>query len=415
MSSFWRNISFGAAGLVYAWPVLLAAAEPDIGVFTAVEGKVSVQHAQSPQAVSAKLSDTVLFRDLIETQKESRTKALLNDDSILTVGEHSRVEITEHIYDPGRSLRSVVVNLVQGKVRALVGKVFEGSGSKFEIHTPTAVAAARGTYFVVWHVDGASGIANVGSHGNVDFRSGGHTVSVVPGTFSFSPPGGGPPVAPSPMTGSNVPAQVTAAVQATDLPSAPDSESPSRAAAASGGTAPIQSPSTMANVSGSTSVTSSGTTSQSGTTSSTLTTGTTPPAVTSGAASGSTGAGGGSGSGETGSGSGGDTGSGSGGSGGGGGGTGGSGGGGLPQNRGLHLGQFGLQPGFGNPTPGNLMVPPAVTSGAAAGRGPSFTPPGHGGTPPGHGGTPPGHGGTPPGHGGTPPGHDGGPPPGKTK
>lgn len=381
MPSFWRNMTFGAAGLACAWPALLAAAEPDIGVFTAIEGKVSVQHAQSPQAISAKLSDAVLFRDLIETQKESRTKALLHDDSILTIGEHSRVEITEHIYDPGRSMRSVVVTLVQGKVRALVGKVFEGSGSKFEVHTPTAVAAARGTYFVVWHVDGASGIANVGSHGNVDFQSGGRSVSVVPGTFSFTPPGGGPPVVPSPMAGSNVPAHVTAAVQGTEVLNAPDSESPSRAAAASGGTAPIQSPSTTANVSASTNVTSSGTTSQTGTTSSTLATGTTPPAVTSGAATG----GDGSGSGDTGSGSGGDSVSGGGGTGGGGGG-----GGGIPPNQGLHLGQFGLQPGFGNPTPGNLMVPPAVTSGAVS-RGPAVTPPGHGGTPPGLSGDHPVH------------------------
>ncbi len=194
MPSFRWSASFvGSVSLLCAWPALLGAAEPDIGVFTAVEGRVSVQHAQSPEAVSAKLRDTVLFKDLIETQEESHTKALLNDDSILTVGEHSRVEITEHLYDPNRSLRSVVVNLVQGKVRALVGKVFTGSGSKFEVHTPTAVAAARGTYFVVWHVEGASGVANIGNHGDVDFHSGGRMVSVAPGTYSLTPPGGGPP------------------------------------------------------------------------------------------------------------------------------------------------------------------------------------------------------------------------------
>ncbi|HEX9742855.1 MAG TPA: FecR family protein [Nitrospiraceae bacterium] len=388
-------LSAGAIGLAVATPALLIAAEPDIGVFTAVEGKVSVQHAQSAEALAAKQSDTVLFRDLIETQKESRTKALLNDDSILTVGEHSRVEITEHIYDPNRGVRSVVVNLVQGKVRALVGKIFEGSGSKFEIHTPTAVAAARGTYFVVWHVDGVSGIANVGSHGNVDFGSAGRTVNVGPGSFSLTPPGGGPPALPSPMTGSNVPAQVTAAVQGTEVPSTPASENPSHTAAASGGTAPVQSPQAIANVSGATSGTTT-TTSSSGTTSS-LVTGSTPPAVTSGAAPGSSGDGGGTG----------ETGGGSGDTGGGGGDTGGGGGGEGPKpNRGLHLGQLGLQPGFGFPTPGNNIIPPAVVSGAA-GRGPSFTPPGRGGTPPGRGGTPPGNG--PPGGNGPPEGNGHGP------
>jgi len=242
MPSFWRSTSFiGLASLLCAWPTLLSATEPDVGVFTAVEGKVSVQHAQSPELLPAKLQDTVLFRDLIETQKESRTKALLNDDSILTIGEHSRVEITKHLYDPKRSLRSVVVNLVQGKVRALVGKAFEGSGSKFEIHTPTAVAAARGTYFVVWHMDGASGVANIGNHGNVDFRSGGRMVSVVPGTYSLVPPGGGPPSLPKPATGGNAPAQVANAVHGTDMKD-DAKENPSHAAQASGGTAPLNQP-----------------------------------------------------------------------------------------------------------------------------------------------------------------------------
>ncbi len=363
MPSFWRSTWFiGATGLACGVPALLAIAEPDIGVFTAVEGKVSVRHAQSPDSDPAKRLDSVLFRDLIVTQKESRTKALLNDDSLLTIGEHSRVEITEHLYDPARSVRSVVVTLAQGRVRALVGKLFAGSGSKFEVHTPTAVAAARGTYFIVWHVDGASGIANIGSHGDVDFHSGGQTVNVAPGTYSLTPPGGGPPSLPQTATGGIAPEQVTAAVRGTDVKDSTN-ESPGQAALASGGTAPLQSPGTGTNVSAATSRAISGTTSP------TSTSGTTPPAVTSGAVSEDTG---GSPSVFTGfearnTGSAGYT---------------GSGGGSTPPNRGLHLGQLGLQPAFGFSTPNVSRIPPAVISGAvdrgsgsAARKGP---PPGKG-------------------------------------
>jgi hypothetical protein len=309
-------------------------------MFTAIEGKVSVQHTQSPEAISARLNDTVLFRDLIETQKESRTKALLHDDSILTIGEHSRVEITEHLYNPDRSLRRVIINLAQGQVRALVGKVFAGSGSKFEIHTPTAVAAARGTYFVVWHVDGASGIANIGNHGNVDFQSGGHTVSVIPGSYSLTPSGGGQPSPPQPTTSNDAPAQVTRAVQGTDIKDTA-SENPSHAAQASGGTAPVAQPSqTPGGLPGSgTAPISSGSPLVP---TSTIVPNVSVPAVVSGAAS-------------------------------------------PPppppsppspppspprfhpipinppqvhQDNGLHLGQNGLQPGQGNPTPGNNQIPP---------------------------------------------------------
>jgi hypothetical protein len=251
MMRVYRHAMAGLAPLLLTASVAWADTSPaptdqiDVGIFTAVEGKAVVTHPGIQKSVPVKLQDGVLFKDIIETEKESRTKALLNDDSILTVGEHSRVEVTEHIYDPNKGVRSVVVNLVKGQVRALVGKVFSGSGSKFEIHTPTAVAAARGTYFVVFHLNGVSGIVNVGTHGHVDFSSGGHTVNVPPGQFSVTPPGGGPPAPPAVNTGGNAPPQVTNAIHGTEVKDTPQEESPKQTAMASGGTAPVSSPSSL--------------------------------------------------------------------------------------------------------------------------------------------------------------------------
>lgn len=244
-------MSYGCLLLIWATPSWAdtppVSDQVDIGIFTAVEGKVAVTHPGIQTPIPAKIQEGVLFKDVIETDRESRSKALLNDDSILTVGEHSRVEITEHIYDPNKGVRSVVLNLVKGKVRALVGKAFTGSGSKFEIHTPTAVAAARGTYFIVFHVNGVSGITNVGTHGHVDFSSGGKIVPVPPGHYSVTPPGGGAPSPPTVNTGSGVPQQVANAVQGTEVKDSPKEESPKQTAMASGGTAPV--PSSPSNLS----------------------------------------------------------------------------------------------------------------------------------------------------------------------
>lgn len=189
------QISAGLSALVLVLTVPSVGATPlaeGIGVITAVQGQVTMAHPQAERAVPAKIDDNVLFKDIIETQSESRTKALFDDDTLLTVGEHSRVEITEHIYDPSQNRRSLVVKLVRGKLRALISKVFDGSGSKFEIHTPTAVAAARGTYFVVWVEGELSGVVNIGTSGRVDFTSGGQTVSLAPGQFSVAPAGATP-------------------------------------------------------------------------------------------------------------------------------------------------------------------------------------------------------------------------------
>ena len=163
-----------------------------IGLFTAAQGNVTVAHPGSALVQPVNVHDEVLFRDVIETQNESRTKAFFEDDSILTVGENSKVEITEYLYNPDQNMRRTVVKLLHGQLRALVSKVFTASGSKFEIHTPTAVAAARGTYFVVWFEDGVSGIANIGNSGRVAFSSGGTEIIVDPGRFSTAAVGGVP-------------------------------------------------------------------------------------------------------------------------------------------------------------------------------------------------------------------------------
>ncbi|HKQ35963.1 MAG TPA: FecR domain-containing protein [Nitrospiraceae bacterium] len=163
-----------------------------IGFYTAVLGQAGVTHPGENQILPVKLHDEVLFKDVIQTQGESRTKALFQDDSMLTVGENSRVEIDEYIYNPEKNVRQAVVKLMQGQVRALVNKVFKANGSRFEIHTPSAVAAARGTYFTVWVEKGQSGIINIGEKGRVDFTSGGMTVAVDPGFFSIAHEGHAP-------------------------------------------------------------------------------------------------------------------------------------------------------------------------------------------------------------------------------
>ncbi len=194
MRFMYRQASIRVAflGFVLCGGLGQARAEDGIGMFTTVEGKVTVTHLAESQMQEVKINDEVFFRDVIETGKESRTKAFLEDESILSVGENSRVEVSEYVYHPEQNMRSAVIKLLDGKLRALVAKAFKGPGSRFEIHTPTAVAAARGTYFVVWSEHGASGIVNIGETGRVDFTAQGKTVPVDPGHYSVALPGQAP-------------------------------------------------------------------------------------------------------------------------------------------------------------------------------------------------------------------------------
>ncbi len=85
----------------------------------------------------------ILANDAVETGSGSRTKLFFIDDSILSLGEMSRVEVQEYMYSPEKKRSKSIYRLMDGALKVVVGR------SDLEIHTPTAVAAARGTKFMV--------------------------------------------------------------------------------------------------------------------------------------------------------------------------------------------------------------------------------------------------------------------------
>lgn len=115
------------------------------------------------QIMDARKNEPIFRADTVKTDDKSRIKLLFIDDSLLMIGENSRVSISEHLDKKGKTN---VFNVVDGTVNVIVGK------SGLEIHTPTSVTAARGTSYVVWVENGTlhkTGVAV--SEGRVEIRS----------------------------------------------------------------------------------------------------------------------------------------------------------------------------------------------------------------------------------------------------
>jgi hypothetical protein len=157
-----------------------------VGHITAMQGRIMVVHSGETKPLRANIPDDVVPHDVIHTAAKARSKILFQDDTFLTIGENSMVKIDEHIYDSSVDTRSVALTLKKGKVRALVGRIFGGKGSKFIVRTPTGFAASQGTYFVVWTDGAMSGVANIGTTGQVFFTSGGRTVALNAQHFSVA-------------------------------------------------------------------------------------------------------------------------------------------------------------------------------------------------------------------------------------
>ena len=116
------------------------AAGEAVSTLIAIKGETFIERDSAERP--AKVKDDVLLVDTVATREAAKAKMLFIDDSVLTLGEKTKVVVKEYVYSKERGGTSIF-NLLDGKMRVVVGK------AKFEVHTPTAVAAARGTMFLI--------------------------------------------------------------------------------------------------------------------------------------------------------------------------------------------------------------------------------------------------------------------------
>ncbi len=124
-----------------------ARAQEEAGTIVVVEGQVEVVSAGSARAAIA--GAVVRVGDQVRTGKTGRARIAFRDDSTLSVAEGSLVAIDEHVFQPDQGTVRSVLNLLGGKVRALVSDYYSDPQASYRIETATAVSGVRGTDFIV--------------------------------------------------------------------------------------------------------------------------------------------------------------------------------------------------------------------------------------------------------------------------
>lgn len=144
---FWLSFLVFLPGMV--------SGQDSVGEVVALEGVVKIFPGGGPEAKALAKGAPVFVKDRIKTEK-GKAKILLSDESLIALGENTDLTLTEHQFSGLAGKRSVKLDLVTGKVRALIGRYFPSSDSKFEVGTPTSVTGVRGSHFIV-QVIGADG------------------------------------------------------------------------------------------------------------------------------------------------------------------------------------------------------------------------------------------------------------------
>jgi hypothetical protein len=157
------------AGALFTLLISHAARAQEVGTVAALEGRAEIGRAGGWTA--AVIGSAVNQGDQLRTGKPGRLRVVFQDDTVLTVTDDSRVVVDQQVFDPAQGKTRSVLELLGGKVSALVGEYYHRSGATYEIKTVTAVAGVRGTEFVVQYNAGDDVTEVVGLSGKVEVHS----------------------------------------------------------------------------------------------------------------------------------------------------------------------------------------------------------------------------------------------------
>jgi ferric-dicitrate binding protein FerR (iron transport regulator) len=140
--------TIGAAAIMLMFAAQISAAQ-EVGAVSKLVGLAKLTHRGNESAVVVAMP--VSIGDKIRTMKNAQVSVTFRDGSSAELGESSYLSIDSYALD-GSTRTAGLLALWAGRLRTIV-KVATGSEPSFEVHTPNAVVAVRGTDFETAFID----------------------------------------------------------------------------------------------------------------------------------------------------------------------------------------------------------------------------------------------------------------------
>lgn len=136
-------IMFGA--VLGLWVQTCPAAE--IGQIKNVAGQVFLVRNNNQQP--AKAGDLLEQADVLMTGANGSVGVTLIDDSRLSAGPNSRIELKQFRFNPTTNEGEMVTEVQRGTLAIVSGQIAKRSADAMKVKTPTTVLGVRGTTFAV--------------------------------------------------------------------------------------------------------------------------------------------------------------------------------------------------------------------------------------------------------------------------
>ena len=117
------------------------------GFIKTVDGSGQIVRAEA--SMPARAGDVLHVSDAVTTDDKSAIGIMLEDDTILSLGPNSRLELADFAFAPQEENFAVAIRLLKGSFTYMSGVIARLAPDKIRIETPDAVIAVHGTSFLV--------------------------------------------------------------------------------------------------------------------------------------------------------------------------------------------------------------------------------------------------------------------------
>ena len=118
-----------------------------IAFVDSVKGEVMI--VSSEMAVKAVRYMKVNVGDSIKTGADGSVGLIFEDDTVVSLGPDSEMEVVEFLFDPAEHKLSFVARMVKGTFSFITGQIAKLAPQKVQLETPSATLGVRGTKFAV--------------------------------------------------------------------------------------------------------------------------------------------------------------------------------------------------------------------------------------------------------------------------
>lgn len=133
--------------ILFALPSLVMAKEQPAGSIKTLEKDVTVLRGE--QKFAAVIGMAVYQGDFIETSTSGTVGILLRDDSLVSLGPDSKLNMKNFVFEPKEKRFSILVKIFKGTLVYISGAIGKLSPDSVKLETPSSIIGTRGTKVLI--------------------------------------------------------------------------------------------------------------------------------------------------------------------------------------------------------------------------------------------------------------------------